>query len=181
MKNKLLIALALFAAGIIAASCEKTPSGEQSADTQKQTGPATSDRQPGATPPQQATQEESKRPERSDAEERTQQPAGHSTSAANEQQNKEPSREQGEIQGQPSGAESDSSQRSAQAQEESKKSMEEVQQPEPGRVRPLVRARRKTSGALCHKSSRNRTSVNKPKFNRVCKTSRPVAERPAQQ
>ena len=50
MKNKLFISMALLAAGIAAASCEKTPSGESGADAQNQSGSTTLERQSdGAT------------------------------------------------------------------------------------------------------------------------------------
>jgi Putative peptidoglycan binding domain len=50
MRNKLLIGTALLAAGIGLASCEKTPSGEPGAETEKQSGRATSERQQAQQP-----------------------------------------------------------------------------------------------------------------------------------
>jgi hypothetical protein len=83
MKNKLLISMALLAAGIAAASCEKTPSGESGADAQKQRGSATTERQHyGAAQAQQRAQ---KHPDQS---------ADQAAHAANEQQSGQRQHEQ---------------------------------------------------------------------------------------
>jgi hypothetical protein len=78
MKNKLLISMALLAAGIAAASCEKTPSGESGADAPNQSGSTTPERQSDdAAPAQQQAQEH---PDQS---------ADQAARAANEQQSKQ--------------------------------------------------------------------------------------------
>jgi Putative peptidoglycan binding domain len=80
---KLLISMALLAAGFAVASCEKTPSGESGADAQNQSGSTTSARQSdGAAQAQQQAQEP---PDKS---------PDQAARAANEQQSKQVQHEQ---------------------------------------------------------------------------------------
>jgi hypothetical protein len=130
MKNKLLISMALLAAGIAAASCEKTPSGESGADAQNQSGSTTSERQSdGAAQVQQQAQEH---PDQS---------AGQAARVTNEQQSKQGQHEQeaqdrnaGDKQNQSNSSQSQEhrDQSSAQAQDQNNKAKDgEAQQSEP--------------------------------------------------
>ena len=126
MKNKLLISMALLTAGIAAASCEKTPSGEFSADAQNQSGSATSARQHDGAAQQQA-------------QDHPDQSAGQAARTANEQQSKQGQHEQeaqdrnnGDKQNQSSQSQEQWDQRSAQAQDQNNKAKDgEAQQSEP--------------------------------------------------
>ena len=130
MKNKLLISVALLAAGIAAASCEKTPSGESGADAQNQSGSTTSERpSDGAAQVQQQAQEH---PDQS---------AGQAARVTNEQQSKQGQHEQeaqdrnaGDKQNQSNSSQSQEhrDQSSAQAQDQNNKAKDgEAQQSEP--------------------------------------------------
>jgi hypothetical protein len=131
MKNKLLISMALLAAGIAAASCEKTPSGESGADAPNQSGSTTSERQSdGATQAQQQAQEHP-----------ADQSAGRAARASNEQQSEQRRHEKeaqdrnaGDRQNQSNSSQSQEQpdQKSAQAQDKNNKAKDgEAQQSEP--------------------------------------------------
>jgi hypothetical protein len=92
MRNKLLISTALLAAGIILASCEKTPEGEPAADAQRSDGSKTS-------APQEAAGEQAKTHGAQEKETQLQpseaagQSAAQEAPSTNEQQNKDGQRE----------------------------------------------------------------------------------------
>jgi len=89
MKNKLAISTALLAAGIILASCEKTPNGEPSAeassDGSKTSAPEEAAGGQAKTP---GTQEKETQLQRSEAADRAGQSAAQEAPLTNEQQNK---------------------------------------------------------------------------------------------
>jgi putative peptidoglycan binding protein len=87
MRNKLLIGMALLAAGIAVASCEKTPSGEPGAETQNQSGSARSERQDQAQQP--AGQKPDTQQQRSEAQRQPDQSASQTAHGENEQETKQ--------------------------------------------------------------------------------------------
>jgi outer membrane biosynthesis protein TonB len=183
MKNKLLISMALLAAGIAAASCEKTPSGESGADAPNQSGSTTSERQD--------------------------QSAGRAARASNEQQSEQRRHEKeaqdrnaGDRQNQSNSSQSQEQpdQKSAQAQDKNNKAKDgEAQQSEPtqqdranaqspssaqsdqpalqrGQAQPSQPQQNISvfDGRACQRLGKlSRTSL--------CRTSRPVSERPVGQ
>src|SRR3954452_20942211 len=90
MKNKLAISTALLAAGIILASCEKTPNGEPSAEAQRSDGSKTSapEEAAGGQAKTPGTQEKEAQLQRSEAADRAGQSAPQGAPLTNEQQNK---------------------------------------------------------------------------------------------
>ncbi len=167
MKNKLLISMALLAAGFAVASCEKTPSGESGADAQNQSGSATSERQSdGAAQVQQQAQEH---PDQS---------AGQAARAANEQQSKQVQHEQA-AQDRNTGDKQSQEQRdqsSAQAQDQNNKAkvgeaqQSETTQQDPANVQSPSSAQSDRAGlqqgqAQPNQSQQNQTQQNEPQQN----------------
>ncbi len=134
MKNKLLISTALLAAGIVLASCEKTPNGEPGAETQRSDGSKTSapEEAGGGRAVTPGAQEKQMQAQGGEAADRAGQSAVQGTPLINEQQNKDRQHEPS-TKAQNATAldqnESNSS-RSAQAQDQSQKSKEQTGQSE---------------------------------------------------